>query len=547
VQRARTQDFAGFVRGVERIGGFGGKSDVLARSQIFLGSPDAYKKRYEYIRATTAADLKETAKRWLSDGTYVLEVRPFPEYQAASAGADRSKVPEAGAPPAARFPAFQRASLSNGLKVVVAERHAVPVVSLGLLVDAGFASDKLSVSGTAKLAGGLLDEGTKTRNALQISDTLAQLGANLNTASSVDTSVVSLSALKVNLDPSLDLFADVILNPSFPQENLDRLKKEQLAAIQQEGVEPFSLALRVLPRLIYGEKHPYGTPLTGSGSAMSVSKITREDAVRFHATWFKPNNATLLVVGDTTLAEIQPKLERLFASWKAGEVPKKTMGPALPRTSSAVYILDRPGALQSLILAGHAAPPRNNPREIAIEAMNTVLGGQFSSRMNLNLREDKHWSYGAGTFFFDARGDRPFLAYAPVQTDKTKESLVEVSKELRGIGGDRPVTADELSFIQKSRTLALAGRWETADAVAGSLQEILTYGLDDRYFETYAAKISALNLKDLKDAASVIQPDKIVWVVVGDRAKIEAGVRELNLGPLQFLDADGNVLGGSSK
>ncbi len=547
VQRARTQDFARFVRGVERIGGFGGKSDVLAQSQVFLGSPDAYKKRYEHVRSATATDLKETAKTWLSDGVYVLEVHPFPEYQAATAGADRSKVPDAGTPPAARFPAFQRATLPNGLKLVVAERHAVPVVSFDLLVDAGFASDQLATPGTAKLAGNLLDEGTKTKTALEISDALAGLGAQLNTGSSVDTTTVSLSALKAKLDASLELFADVVQNPSFPQENFDRQKKQQLAEIQQEGVEPFSLALRVLPRLIYGEKHAYGTPLTGSGTASSITKLTREEVARFHSTWFKPGNATLVVVGDTSLAEVQPRIEKLFANWKGGEVPKKNVGPALARSASAVYILDRPGALQSVILAGHAAPPRNNPQEIGIETMNNVLGGQFSSRLNLNLREDKHWSYGAGSFFFAARGERPYVAYAPVQTDKTKESLVEVGKELRGIGGDRPVTAEELSFAQKARTLALAGHWETAGAVGRSLQEIVSYGLDDHYYDTYAAKVSALTLKDVKEAARVVQPDKMIWVVVGDRAKIEAGVRELNLGPLQFLDADGNVLGAVGK
>jgi zinc protease len=547
VQRARTQDFARFVRGVERIGGFGGKSDVLAQSLVFLGSPDAYRKRYEYVRSATATDLKEVAKTWLSDGVYVLEVHPFPEYQAATTGADRSKLPDTGVPPTARFATFQRATLSNGLKLVVAERHAVPVVSFDLLVDAGFASDQMATPGTAKLAGNLMDEGTKTKTALEISDALAGLGARLDTGSSIDTTTVSLSALKAKLDASLELLADVVQNPSFPQANFDRQKKQQLAEIQQEGVEPFSLALRVLPRLIYGEKHAYGTPLTGSGTAASVAKLTREEIARFHSTWFKPGNATLVVVGDTTLAEIQPRIERLFATWKGGEVPKKNVGPAPARTAAAVYILDRPGALQSVILAGAATPPRNNPEEVAIEAMNKVLGGQFSSRLNLNLREDKHWSYGAGSFFFGARGERPFVAYAPVQTDKTKESLVEVAKELRGIAADRPVTADELSFVQKARTLALPGEWETAGAVAGSIGEIVKYGLDDHYYDTYAGKVSALTVRDVKEAARVIQVDKFIWVVVGDRAKIEAGVRELNLGPLQLLDPDGNVLAGATK
>jgi zinc protease len=540
VERARTEDIAGFIRGVERIGGFGGKSDVLASSQVFGGSPNAYQRRYAAIKAATDDDLHKVARDWLSDGVYVLEVHPFPKLEEAKTGADRSKVPEAGTPPPARFPAFQRATLKNGLKLVVAERHAVPVVSLNLIVDAGYAADQGGNPGTAKLAANMIDEGTKTRSALEISDGLTRLGAELSTGSNVDTTTVSLSALKANLDASLDIFADVILNPSFASADFDRQKSLQQAAIQREMVRPNSMALRVLPRLLYGEGHPYAMPLTGSGSEASLAKITRDDVARFHATWFKPGSASLVVVGDTTLAEIQPKLEKLLAGWAKGEAPKKTIGAAKPPTTAAVYILDRPGALQSVIFAGEIAPPKANPKEIAIEGMNNVLGGQFSARINMNLREAKHWSYGAYSFFYDARGERPFVAYAPVQTDKTKESLAEIAQELNGIRGEKPATAEELKFAKQTATLTLAGQWETAHAVAGSLGEIVTYGLPDDHFTTYAAKVQALSLKDLADAAQLVQPGRLVWVVVGDRAKIEAGVRELNLGPLRFLDADGN-------
>ncbi len=540
LERARTEQVAAFIRGVERIGGFGGKSDVLAASQVYGGSPDAWKKRFDHVRAATPAGVQATAKAWLSDGVYVLRVDPFPQLAEAKEDADRSKLPEPEAPPAARFPAFQRATLTNGLSLVIAERHTVPVVGLDLIVDAGFAADQLAVPGTAKLAGNMLDEGTKTRTALQISDTLAQQGAQISTGSTVDATGVSLSALKANLDKSLEVFADVILNPSFPAADFDRLKDQQVAEIQAEKVRPTSMALRVLPRLLYGEGHAYATPLTGSGSEASLQKITRDDAARFHATWFKPNNATLVVVGDTTLQEIQPKLEALFKGWAKSEVPKKNVGPAKAPAEATVYLLDRPGAVQSVILAGQTAPPKANPREIALEAVNNVLGGQFTSRINMNLREDKHWSYGASTFFYDARGERPFMAYAAVQTDKTKESLAEVAKELRGIGGERPATAEELAFAKKAATLTLAGRWETAEAVAASLRQIVTFGLEDRYFETYSGRVEALGLKDVHDAAQVVQPDRTVYVVVGDRAKIEAGVRELALGPVKLLDADGN-------
>jgi zinc protease len=542
VERAKTDRLAGFVRGVERIGGFGGKSDVLAQSQVWGGRPDFYRTQLERVKAAGAGELWDAAKRWLSDGMYVLEVHPFPALAAGPGGADRKARPVPGPSPEGRLPAFQRATLPNGLKLIVAERHEVPVVRMNLLVDAGSASDQSAAPGTARLAGDMMDEGTKTRTALQISDELQRLGAQLGTGSSLDSTSVTLSALKSSLDPSLALFADVALNPSFPQAELDRLKKQQLAAIQQESAQPFGMALRVLPRFIYGTGHAYSLPLTGSGYTASVEKIAREDVSRWHSTWFKPGNATLIVVGDTTLADVRPKVEAAFAGWTGGHVPKKNVAAVEPKVQNVVYVYDRPGALQSTILCGHAAPPRANPQEIAQQVMNTVLGGQFISRVNMNLREDKHWSYGAGTIFWDARGPRPFLAYAPVQTDKTKEAVQELLKEMRGIRGDRPVSADELQAAQSNLTLSLPGQWETSGAVLGSIAEIVTFGFDDRYFDGYAGKVRATSLADVGAAAAVVQPDKLVWVVAGDRAKIEPGLRELGLGEVKAIDADGNVL-----
>ena len=541
VERAKTEQLAGFVRGVERIGGFGGKSDVLAQSQVWGGRPDFYRTQLQRVQTATPAELAAAARRWLSDGVYALEVHPFPQLAAGPGGADRKSRPTPGPAPEGKLPAFQRATLPNGLKLIVAERHEVPVVRVNLLVDAGYAADQ-AAPGTARLAGDMLDEGTQTRASLEISDELQRLGAQLNTGSDLDSTSVSLSALKANLDPSLAIFADVVLNPSFPQKELDRLKRQQLAAIQQEGAQPFGMALRVLPRFIYGTGHAYSVPLTGSGYAATVEKITRDDVVRWHEAWFKPGNATLIVVGDTTLAEIRPKLEAAFAAWKAGSAPKKTVSAVTPKATDAVYVYDRPGALQSTILCGHAASPRANPQDIAQQVMNTMLGGQFTSRVNMNLREDKHWSYGAGTLFWDAKGPRPFLAYAPVQTDKTKESVQELLKELRGIRGEKPVTPEELAAARDNMTLSLPGQWETSAAVLGSIAEIVRFGFDDRYYDGFAAKVRAVSAADVTAAASAVQPDKLVWVIAGDRAKIEPGLRELGLGEIRAIDADGNVV-----
>jgi len=387
----------------------------------------------------------------------------------------------------------------------------------------------------------MLHEGTRTRAALEISEELALLGARLTSGSDLDSSFVSLSALKMNLDPSLAIFGDVILNPSFPEPDFQRLQKLQLDGIEQEKVQPIMMALRVLPRLLYGAGHAYGNPLTGSGTAESTRRLTRADMVRFHETWFRPNRATLVVVGDTTLAEVQPKLERLLAGWEAGDTPRKNIVEVVPAAKPVVYVIDRPESIQSVVLAGHVAPPKANPDEPAIESMNTVLGGAFTSRINMNIREDKHWSYGAGSFLPNARSQRPFLVYAPVQTDKTKETMQELDRELRGILGPRPITEDEVAKVKNNLTLELAGRWETAGAVAGSIAELVAFALGDDYFNRYAGRIRALLQPDLAKAAqTVVRPDSLVWVVVGTRARIEAPIRELGWGEIRFIDADGN-------
>jgi zinc protease len=543
MRRVKAQSQASFIRGVERIGGFGGKSDVLAMNEVYGGNPDFYKVVMERAANATAADLQNVAQRWLADGVYVLEVHPFPEYSTVASNVDRSGLPEVGAPPAVSFPELQRATLSNGLEIILAERHTVPVVYFQLLVDAGYAADQHGIPGTASLAMTMLDEGTRSRSALEISEELAMLGAGLGTGANLDQSIVTLNALKENLDESLEIFADVILNPSFPEADFERLKRQRLAQIQQEKVQPFGMALRVFPALIYGEGHAYGNPFSGSGTEEAVTGMTRDDMRQFHQTWFKPNNATLVVVGDATLDEVQSRLERLFRDWRPGDVPQKNLATVEQRPSSSVYVLDRPGSPQSVILAGHVAPPKANPDELAIQTMNTALGGDFTSRINMNLREDKHWSYGAGSVFIDARGQRPFFTYAPVQSDKTKESVQEIYAELTGVIGDNPLTDDELHKAIGSQTLTLPGSWETNSAVLGSINQIVRFGYGDDYFKTFADRIRALGLADLNGAArNTLRPDHVIWIVVGDKEQIMPGLQELGFGPVQEIDADGNVL-----
>jgi zinc protease len=546
LQRVKTGFRAAFVRGIEQIGGFGGKSDVLAQGEVWAGRPDFYQTRLQRVAGATAPQIRAAANRWLADGDYTLEVLPYGEYQVAAGGVDRSRLPETGTPPDAKFPAFERATLSNGLQIVLARATAIPQVRLSLLFDAGYAADQFGIPGTGSLTMAMLDEGTRTRSSIAISDELAALGANLFTGSNLDVSSVTLETLKDKLDPALAVYADVILHPSFPRTDFDRLKRQRLAQIQQEKVDPVGMALRVLPGLMYGAGHAYANPWTGSGTEESTNRIAREDLAKFHRTWFKPNNATLIVVGATTMAEIRPKLERAFAGWGKGDIPVKNVAEVEQHPRSTVYLLDRPEATQSVILVGNVGPPKANPDEPALEALNLVLGGSFTARLNMNLRENKHWSYGSFTFFPDAKGQRPYLSYAPVQTDKTKEALAEIQKELRGILTDRPPTAAEIARAKSELTLTLPGNWETMQAISGTLADIVTFGLDDRYYDTYRDRVHAQTVATVGAAARlVVHPENLVWVVIGDRSKIESGIRELNLGEIKFIDADGKPLSAS--
>ena len=540
LERAQTQRRAAFIRGMERIGGFGGKSDILATNMVYHGDPAFYQTAMQRMLSATPAQVKAAANAWLSDGGYTLEVHPFPELKASDTPVERTSPPAVAEAAQPRFPEYTTDTLSNGLRVVLAARTGVPVVSMNLMVDAGYAADQHGVPGAASLTASMLDEGTRTRDALAISDRLARLGATLFTGANLDVHTVSMSMLTERVDSSLALFADVVLNPSFPTSDFALLQQQQIAQIKREKVTPVQMALRVFPAMLYGPGHAYSVPLTGSGTEESVAQLTPAQLQEFHRTWFKPNNATLVVVGATTMAEMKPKLERAFRGWARGEVPAKNVGQVALKERPEAYLIDRPGSQQSLIFASHLAPPKRNPDEFAIVTMNDALGGSFSSRVNMNLREAKGWSYGSFTFLWDARGQRPFIAYAPVQTDKTAESVREVMTELRGIVGESPVTAEELARSKGTLTLSLPGQWETNGAVLGSLADMVRYDLPADYYDTYAESVQNLELAHVRSvASSTVQPEKLVWVVVGDREKIEPGLREI-FNDLQLIDADGN-------
>ena len=538
LQLVKTRAEVRFIRGVERIGGFGGKSDILAMNEIYGDDPELYKARFARMHQAEAGAVRDAAREWLSDGAYVLEVNPSSRYTTRETAIDRFRLPEPGDPPVAPFPALQRATLSSGLRVIVAERHAVPVVDLDLLIDAGLAADQFVKDGTAAFTMDMLDEGTTTRDAIALTEELELLGARLTTDSGLDLSSVGLSTLASNLDASLSIFADVILNPSFREDDFARLKQQSLAAVRREKSSPGSMGRRVLFGLLFGKDHAYGKPSLGTED--SIGRLTVDDLRRFHTTWLRPNNATLIVVGDTTLDEIVPRLEATFPEWANGDVPKKEIAGVEPASRATIYLMDQPGSQQSVILASQIVPPKSDPGELATEAMVDVLGGSFTARMNMNLREDKHWSYGARSYVLDTRGQRLLLTMASVQTDKTAEALREVIQEHRDIVGDRPPSSEELARVQRRWTLSRSGRWETAGAVRNSIREIVRNRLPDDYFDTHPDRLSGLSVEDLVTAAkTVMRPERLTWIVVGDLDQIEAEIRQLGLGEVRVIDADG--------
>jgi zinc protease len=541
LNKFQNRNLAGFLRGSERLGGFGGRSDILAESETYGGSPEAYLARLETMAKTTPADVRATANKWLKNNHYTMVVKPAPRLGTEPTAIDRKKVPTLGEAPAITFPKVQRAKLKNGLDVILLERHSAPIVNVTLAVDAGSASDTTATAGLATLALDLMDEGTKTRDAFKIADELDMLGASLNTGSGLDLSFVRLQATSEKLQPALGIMADVVLNPAFPADKFQIQKERRLAQIGQEKATPNSMAMRVVPTLLYGTEHAYGKP--DSGFIKTIEGLGREDLMKWHETWFKPGSSTVIVTGDTTLPQVLPMLEQAFGGWSAGTAPAKNLTTVGKTPGRKIYLIDKPDATQSTILAAHISEPSGLAEDLAAEPLFRNFGGMSTSRLNRNLRLDKHWSYGTAGGLRDARGQRMFFVLAPVQTDKTKESMAEVIREIKDVSGNRPVTGEEFESIMRNMTSRLPGRFETLSALDAAAIDLVSYDLPDDYWAKYGASMRTLTEAQLATAGKkFVRPDEIIWIVVGDLDKIEQGIRDLGYGDVVRLDADGNPM-----
>ena len=567
---ARTVFKAGFIRGIERIGGFGGKADALAQCAVFTGKADCFRASLATIDKATPAALKAAGKKWLGKGDHVLLVTPGERTPVVDPPAVTDVPPTKIAPPDKRlktvktdvdrsagvppitsfpplvFPKLERATLANGVKVVLAARPGLPIVQLSLEIEgAGFASDPAKAQGTAAFAMGMLDEGAGDYDALALGDRIEALGANLATGATLDGASIYVSAIKEHLAPSLALMSDVLLRPRLDAPEVERVRAQWLAGIKQEKARPQTLTRRVARPILFGAGHPYAAPASGTGTEAAIAGLKRDDLAAWVKTWLRPDAATIIVVGDTTMAEIQPKLEAALAAWKApaGARPVAAIPSVKLPTKPRVFLVDQPGAIQANILVGQVVPSSKDAGALDLEIANSVLGGEFSSRLNMNLREDKHWAYGSYSGVADALGQRTWAATAAVQIDKTVDSIKELKKEIEQYAtGNAAAKPDEIAKIQNNEIRGLPGSYETGAAVLGTISDIVRYGRPDDYAAQRAARIQAMTAKQVHTAAGTIKPAALTWIIVGDLSKIEKGVRGLNLGDVKVLDADGKVL-----
>jgi predicted Zn-dependent peptidase len=450
---------------------------------------------------------------------------------------DRSKPPAIGPAPSLKMPAIQKQKLSNGVNVWIVEHHEVPLAQINVIVRSGSAADPIGKYGVGSLAAAMLDEGAGTRNSLELADALEFLGANLSTTSSFDYSAVRMSVPVSKLGDALPLIADVTLRPTFPASDLDRLRKERLTALLQARDNPAALISLAFPRVIYGPTHRYGT--SANGLPPSIEAFTVADLQSFYRAHYRPDNSTILVVGDVTPATLMPLLEKQFGGWKAeGIAPLTAEVPMAPQLKSRqVFIVDKPEAAQSQIRIGWVGVPRSTADYAALEVLNTILGGSFTSRLNQNLRERNGYSYGASSSFDMRLSAGPFLAGAGVQTDKTGPALAEFFNELDAI--TKPIADDELAKAKNYVALSFPGEFETTGDLARKLEDLVVYNLPEDTYANFVSNVTRVTGADLqKLAARYIQGDKMAVVVVGDRKTIEGQIRQLNLGPVHHLTID---------
>jgi zinc protease len=560
---ARTDYLTEKIRGLQRLGGFGGVADMMDRYNQYLGDPGYLPKDIARYQAVTTASVRAIGQKefgqnqrvvvYAVPGKKVIEdvprspedtdanVKVTPPYspQFETAQSWRKDVPKPGAAPELHLPAPKTFALQNGLKVYLVEEHTLPVISASLVDLAGSEENPADKPGLAAFAARMLSEGTTSRSSVELADDTESVGAQFMTNATMDMAGASIGVLSNNTDAAMVLLSDVSLHPAFKAEEVERIRKQQLVAIRQEADQPIATALRVGWKTLYGDD-AYG--YRDIGTTASVTAITREEMEQFWSEHYAPGNAALFLAGDVTEAEARRLAEKNFGGWTAGEArrPRIPQAPAAP--ARKVVIVDKPGAPQTALIAFGLGLPRATPDYPAVNVMNSVLGGLFSSRINMNLREKNGFTYGAFSEFLYRRGDGPFLTGARVRTDVTGPAARELFAELNRMRTD-PATEDELRLAKENALRSLPGNFETVKDTAGLMSEIFTYGLAVNYYQKLPGEYAAVTAAQVEKAAQDhVHPENLIVVAVGDRAKIQPELEKLNLGPIEVRDESGDLV-----
>ncbi|HSX55070.1 MAG TPA: pitrilysin family protein [Sphingomonas sp.] len=545
LERYKTRTASSRIRGLESVGGFGGKAVTLASGALYMNDPGFYKKQLADLAAVTPAQARDVAAKWLSRPAYSLTIEPGAReaYAEAAAVPKKPAVAEApfkgtrGALPAVAevkdidFPAVTRTRLSNGIELVYAQRDAVPVTQAVISFDAGVASDVPAALGTESMTLALLEEGTATRNSIAIAEAQERLGAGVSAGSSADRAYISMFTPSPNLAGSLELMADIARKPAFPVAEIERVRGQMLAGIKQIKSNPAGLAQMAMPPLLYGKDSPYAKTAAIGGDEEAVKKLTRDDLVGYYKAWIRPEKAKIFVVSDRPLAEVKAAFESRFGDWKGEGTPgTKVFAAKAAQAAPKILLIDRPDSPQSLIYAAQMTPVDPFADAIALGTASEVLGGDFLSRINMNLREDKSWSYGVRGSVARMEHAVPFMISAPVQADKTGPAILEIQKEVGDYLSSKGVTRTEFDRSVISSVRKMAGQYETAGAVLGAMQGNDFMRRPDDYQDGLAKKYRALTMPQVDAAArGAIDPKRFIWVVVGDASKVRAQLDSLGL------------------
>lgn len=570
LQRAAASYLGGTIAGLESVGGFGGKAVTLAEGALYSNDPGYYKVELDRMAKSTPEQVAAVARKWMSRPAFSLtytpgerteggenrggavtagkitaavapdrywnaalgDVGPDTGVGAATSIADRSQLPAVADLTALDFPAIERTKLKNGVEVIFARRTTVPTVNVAVSFDAGYAADPHSALGTQSLMLSLMDEGTTNLNSIAFAEAKERLGAQIDATANADETVFSLFALKPNLGASLTLLADYIRNPAFDAKELERVRAQQLNRLKAELNNPNAIASRLMAPMLYGAEHPYGIPPSGLGDAKAVEAATRDQLAAFHGAWIRPDNARVFVVGDTTLAEVKKQLDATLGQWKAPKTakPVKNFDIAIPAPKPRIVLFDRPKSPQSVILAGKVLDAKGGDQLEVLRSANDIFGGNFLSRFNTNLRETKGWSYGVRSRISGETDRLSWVAVAPVQADRTGDSIKELQKDLKDFLADKGVTKEELERTINGSVRELPGSFETSADVLAGLRQIVKFGRPDNYYETLPATYEAMTTAEIDAAArKALSTDDLVYVVVGDAAVVKPQLDGLGL------------------